>query len=507
MRPALRPGGEGRGSSPGGMLAKRILYPVLMMAGDLFSFHLALWISYTLRVGFLARWVPFSFSQTFGDLLSRVWMPLVVVVVFAYEGLYTKREPFWEETRTVIRGLFLSFLAIFSIVSLGKLSDEISRVVVVGTGLLSLVLVPLVRVRWKPILHRMGVGVKKAVLLGNNPIGHMAHLGLFRDHYMGIRIAGFVSLPEAPDEFGVMERSDPEPLPENQTLPLPCLGSIEDLGEIVRTERIRGAVVAVPHMRREDLASLIERVQRSVVTVYVVPNVAQVSLLNSELLYLFYEEMFLLGIHNNLKSRLNRLVKSFSDVVIAFVIVLPLLPILAGIALMVAISSPGSILFSQRRVGRGGKCFNIYKFRTMYEGAEQILEKILEEDPELEDEYRRNRKLRNDPRITSVGRFLRKTSLDELPQLFNVLKGEMSLVGPRPAMKEEMKKYYRDLESEYGLVKPGMTGLWQVSGRSHNNFSMRVRLDLWYIRNWSLWLDLVILVRTVGVVFGRRGAL
>ncbi|EQD34877.1 Undecaprenyl-phosphate galactose phosphotransferase, WbaP, partial [mine drainage metagenome] len=142
-------------------------------------------------------------------------MPLVVLVVFAYEGLYTKRKPFWEETRTVVRALFLSFLAIFSIVSLGKLSGEISRAIVVETGLLSLGLVPLVRIRWKPLLHRRGIGVKKTVLIGDNPVGRLAHLGLFRDHYMGIRIAGFLGVPgdseepsRSPDLFPGKEEKD-----------------------------------------------------------------------------------------------------------------------------------------------------------------------------------------------------------------------------------------------------------------------------------------------------------
>jgi Undecaprenyl-phosphate galactose phosphotransferase WbaP len=238
-----------------------------------------------------------------------------------------------------------------------------------------------------------------------------------------------------------------------------------------------------------------------------VPNISHVSLLNSELLYLFYEEMFLVGVHNNLKSRINRWFKESFDISLAILLCVPLLPVLITITLLLKFSSTGPVFFAQRRVGQNGKIFSIYKFRTMHYGAEELLADLLANNPSLEEEYRKNRKLRNDPRVTAFGRFLRRTSLDELPQLFNVLRGEMSLVGPRPAMEVEIKKYYQELESEYGLVKPGITGLWQVSGRSNNDFSMRVRLDLWYIKNWSLWLDLVILVRTVGVVLGRKGAL
>ncbi|EQD24047.1 MAG: Undecaprenyl-phosphate galactose phosphotransferase [Leptospirillum sp. Group IV 'UBA BS'] len=263
----------------------------------------------------------------------------------------------------------------------------------------------------------------------------------------------------------------------------------------------------MPHLRREELSLLIERVQRSVLSVYVVPNVAQVNLLNSELLYLFYEEMFLLGIHNNLKSPFTRWTKTSFDVVAAFLLCIPLLPLMAGIAVLVAASSPGPILFTQAEgPGVGADPFRIYKFRTMVEGADLVLERILEERPELRLEYEEKHKLSCDPRTTPIGRFLRKTSLDELPQIINVLKGEMSLVGPRPVTREELDLRYREAAADYCLVKPGMTGLWQVSGRSERGYDIRVRLDLWYLRNWSLWLDLVILVRTVGVVLGRKGA-
>ena len=493
------------------VIAKRALYPLLVMIGDLGAFYLSLWISYTLRTGVLNRWAPLPFYRTFEDLSSRIWMPLVVIVVFAYEGLYTKREPFWEETRTVVRALFLSFLAIFSIVSLGKLSGEISRAVVVGTGLLSLGLVPLVRGRWKPSLHRFGIGIKKTVLIGDNPVGRLAHLGLFRDHYMGIRITGFIVAPGEPgDPFSV---SDALPVKEGKEffsgegLPdLPYWGILDYLPEIVDREGIRGAIIAVPHLKREILGPLIERVQRSVLSVYVVPNVAQVSLLNSELLYLFYEEIFLLGIHNNLKSRLNRGIKSVFDSVVAFLLCVPLLPVLATVALLVAATSSGPVLFTQRRVGKYGKIFNIYKFRTMYEGAEGMLQRVFDDCPDLRKEYERTHKISDDPRVTPIGRFLRKTSLDELPQIFNVLQGDMSLVGPRPVTQEEIDYRYREAGEDYCMVKPGMTGLWQVSGRSDTGYGLRIRLDIWYIRNWSLWLDLVILVRTVGVVFARKGA-
>ena len=140
------------------------------------------------------------------------------------------------------------------------------------------------------------------------------------------------------------------------------------------------------------------------------------------------------------------------------------------------------------------------------DGAEAKLDALLAKNPDLKQEFDEKQKLENDPRITSIGKFLRKTSLDELPQIINVLRGEMSLVGPRPVTLEELDARYRENGEIYALVKPGITGLWQVSGRSIRGYEVRVRLDLWYIRNWSLWLDLVLLVRTLGVVLGKKGS-
>ena len=489
----------------------RGLFPLFVMAGDLVGFYFSLWLSYRFRTQLFERWFPFPFTQTFADLLSRTWMPIVVIVAFSFEGLYTKRRPFWEETRSVVRATVISYLAIFSIVSLGRLSDQVSRAVIAGTGILFLGLAPLIRFHWKPFLHHLGIGVKRALLIGDNPVGRLAQLGLFRDHYMGIRLVGFLQIQKelegTPFEREIVCKEVSTEVRSNESCPpLPCMGPLDNLKDVVQQEMIRGAVVAMPYLRREELLPLIDKIQRDVPSVYVVPNIAQVNLLNSELLYLFYEEMFLLGIHNSLKFRLNRWGKAVFDVSVAFLLCIPLTPLLGVIAILVAISSPGPILFLQKRIGRDGRAFQIYKFRTMYIEAQSMLEVILKQNPALALEYQKNRKLKNDPRITPIGRFLRRTSLDELPQLLNVLRGEMSLVGPRPAMEEEMLKYYGNLESEYRLVKPGITGLWQVSGRSNNDFLMRVRLDLWYIRNWSLWLDFVILVRTVGVVIGRKGA-
>jgi undecaprenyl-phosphate galactose phosphotransferase len=168
-------------------------------------------------------------------------------------------------------------------------------------------------------------------------------------------------------------------------------------------------------------------------------------------------------------------------------------------------SDGGPAFYFQNRIGKNGKAFKCWKFRSMVTNADQILKEILEKDPVAREEYARDYKLKDDPRITKVGHFLRKSSLDEIPQLYNVLKGEMSLVGPRPVVKAE-EVYYGDKFEQYMAVRPGITGLWQVSGRNDVSYDQRVALDVWYVQNWSVWTDLVILFKTTFVVLYRKGA-
>lgn len=178
---------------------------------------------------------------------------------------------------------------------------------------------------------------------------------------------------------------------------------------------------------------------------------------------------------------------------------------LFGLLSIAGLFDRGPVFFSHRRVGRYGRPFSCYKFRTMVPNGEKVLEDLLARDPVARQEWETSFKLKNDPRVTRLGGFLRKTSLDELPQLWNVLKGDMSLVGPRPIIENELR-YYGDHTLEYFSVRPGMTGLWQISGRSNTSYETRVELDTLYVRNWSISADFLILFKTADVVFGRGGA-
>ena len=179
-------------------------------------------------------------------------------------------------------------------------------------------------------------------------------------------------------------------------------------------------------------------------------------------------------------------------------------PFLGLIALVIKLDSPGSVFYHQRRIGRNGNAFDLIKFRTMHLNADQILADKLAGDPASRHEWDRYQKLRRDPRITRAGRLLRKFSLDELPQLWNVFKGEMSLVGPRPMM-EDQRELYGESFKEYIRIAPGMTGLWQVSGRNDTSFVRRAELDSEYNQRWSVWLDIFILFKTIKIVIWQQG--
>lgn len=193
------------------------------------------------------------------------------------------------------------------------------------------------------------------------------------------------------------------------------------------------------------------------------------------------------------------------DILIAVTALILLSPLMLFIIVLMKITDPGPIFFGHKRVGFDGQHFPCYKFRSMATNSAELLQKLLQSDPVAKAEWEASQKLRNDPRVTRIGRILRETSLDELPQLFNVLKGDMSLVGPRPIVDDEIPRYSHRI-SAYKRVRPGVTGMWQVNGRSDTSYAARVKFDSYYVRNWSVLLDLRILFKTVGVVLKRDGS-
>jgi Undecaprenyl-phosphate galactose phosphotransferase WbaP len=212
-----------------------------------------------------------------------------------------------------------------------------------------------------------------------------------------------------------------------------------------------------------------------------------------------------LQVRNNLLHAGSRIAKRAIDLGFCLALLPLVLPLMAVIALLITVESGLPVFYSQKRLGQDGRTFHIWKFRTMVRNAAEVLECSLASSPELQKEWAENQKLRNDPRITRIGKALRKASLDELPQLWNIVKGEMSLVGPRPIVHDEIAKY-KEAYPLYTKTIPGLTGLWQVSGRNHTTYDERITYDSYYVRNWSFWMDIYLLARTVTVVLTGDGA-
>jgi len=253
----------------------------------------------------------------------------------------------------------------------------------------------------------------------------------------------------------------------------------------------------------EALPLLLDQLNQRFQRVWLVPNlleVASVWITPRDL-----QGHLALELRNNLLEPRNVILKRVIDLLLSSVLALLTFPVMVIIGLLIRLDSPGPLLLRQTRLGRRGRPFTIYKFRTMHRNAQALLERHLDNDEAARREWQAHRKLRRDPRVTRVGRLLRRLSLDELPQLWNVLRGEMSLVGPRPIMTDEIDRY-GERAHLYTQVLPGLTGLVQVSGRSNLAYERRVRLDAYYSRNWSVWLDILILARTLVVVMRTDGA-
>ncbi|WP_086544557.1 undecaprenyl-phosphate galactose phosphotransferase WbaP, partial [Klebsiella pneumoniae] len=238
--------------------------------------------------------------------------------------------------------------------------------------------------------------------------------------------------------------------------------------------------------------------------VSVIPTLRGMPLDSTDMSFIFSHEVMIFRVQHNLAKWSSRVLKRLFDIVGSLVILSILSPALLYISRKVK-QDGGPAIYGHERIGKGGKSFKCLKFRSMIINSKEVLEELLAKDEDARREWESTFKLKNDPRITKIGAFLRRTSLDELPQLFNVLKGEMSLVGPRPIITAELVRYNEEVDY-YLLSKPGMTGLWQVSGRSDVDYETRVYLDAWYVKNWSMWNDIAILFKTISVVLRKDGA-
>ena len=479
------------------MNIKKFIRVIAFITIDFCAVYGIVWIAYTTRslIGEYGILDPLTTPWSYFS-LHAVWMAVFLAVFSLYEGLYTKRYLFLEEARTMIRMISFWSFSIIVILALSHEMQNFSRTIIIMIFSFSLLLIPLVHYFGKKALIILGLYRAPMLIIGAGNAGLAAAHGILSKPYLGYNLIGF--LDDDP------EKKDTDLKIGNDRFPV--LGSLSTIDIIVKQYDIRSVVIAIPSLPTDKLTEITNKAHHLVRRIMVIPNIKGISLTNTELHYLFDQQLFLLKLSNNLDSYINVSVKRIFDVIVSISLLPILLPLIIFIGILIKLESPGPVFFTHRRVGKRGVLIPILKFRSMYRDSKERLDQILRTDVEAKAEWETNFKLKNDPRITKVGSFLRTTSLDELPQIFNVLAGQMSLVGPRPVIQEEIDKYYRDDADYYHMVLPGITGLWQVNGRSETSYKYRVGIDIWYVLNWSLWLDIVILFKTIKVVLKKEGA-
>jgi exopolysaccharide biosynthesis polyprenyl glycosylphosphotransferase len=418
-----------------------------------------------------------------------IGLTLLVIAIFRIEGLYfpARGRTYLDEVYTLVNGTTTATLLTMAITFFVR-PLVYSRAVYVYTALLIVALLGTARAIERvvrPRLRQRGIGVDRVLIVGAGEAGLALMRNIVAQPDLAYQVVGFVD-----DQW---ERG------HTDIGRFKALGGTENLSQILRESSVDEVIVTLPWTAREKIIAIMELCQRMDVAAKVVPDLFQLSL--GRVAIDDVGGVPLIGVRETKIGTWNSILKRATDLVGSVLLIILLAPLMALIALVIRLDSPGPIIFTQKRIGRGNRPFVAYKFRSMRVGAE-------EEQAQLNGLNEASGplfKIRNDPRLTRLGRWIRRMSLDELPQLFNVLRGEMSLVGPRPPMASEVEQY-QEWHKRRLEVSPGITGMSQVSGRSELQFDEMVMLDIYYIENWSLWLDLWIMLRTVPTVLLARGA-
>lgn len=471
--------------------AERLLLIIVLTCVDLVMVLAGFWLAYNIRFEIGITWFyqhevpPTDFYKSLVFLIAPGWL-----FVFRLFGLYDFKNLFGgtrEYAQAFNASTFCMMLMILFIF-FGE-TREIARAWVILSWLLVSVGVMSGRFLLRRTVQNLranGRFLTAALIIGANEEGLAIAEQLQANPKAGVWLAGF-----ADDELG----------PGSELLPnVPVLGSVDAIGLLVRQHGIQEIIVASTALPREKLLQLFTAFgSEDNITIRMSSGLYE--LLTTGVEVQEFGNVPLLSVNKVRLTGVDVIMKTLLDTLLSLGALLVFLPAMAAMAIAIRLDSPGPIFHLRRVVGVGGKAFNALKFRTMYVDADERLAR----DPELRREFELNHKLKNDPRVTRIGRFLRRTSLDELPQLINVLLGQMSLVGPRMITAEERARYGK-WRMNLSTVKPGITGLWQVSGRSDVSYEERVMLDMNYIRNYSIWFDLQILWQTIPAVLKSRGA-
>ena len=460
-----------------------ILFLLFDYAGVVLSEHLAFilrdWLDTWNRVTYI-----YSDSYIYGA------VPLLFLIFLGQSRTYRQMKPVVDTMRDIFKSVFAGWIASIIIIYFLKASQQSSRLFIILFGLFVLINVCVIRYVVLKILKRRNIFCEPIILIGAGLTAE--RLIKFWQEDLGYR-------------YKIVGLIDDKPV--SKTLPknFPLLGGFDEAKSIIRAAQVKTVIIAAPGLGKEKLQELISKIQPYVKNISFIPDLIGTPMSSAELSILFSEKILMLNLRNNLSRPYNRAIKRIFDLTLTICGGLMISPVLLIIAILVGIDNRGRIIFAHKRVGAAGKKFPCYKFQTMIPNAEEKLKEYLAANPEARREWEETFKLTNDPRVTKLGNFLRRTSLDELPQLWNVIRGEMSLVGPRPIVQAEVSRYGKNIR-EYYMVPPGITGMWQVSGRSDTTYPERVAMDTWYVRNWSVWIDIMYLFKTVKAVFTAKGA-
>ncbi len=429
--------------------------------------------------------------------LGQPVIDLVMIIALIFVGArylvgdYSRRQLFWDGARATTTALLISGIVYCAALSLLEPGGLMAGILV----WLSLIfMLPTARQVMRLLLGRMGVWHLPTAIIGTSPMAQEVIPVLGQQLALGLKVRWVV--PESPEKHlsNAFANLIPVSVPPDQLVPALMAAGCRQ-------------VILVPDDRtNSNQNDLIDQLVGADIAVAIVPSLRRLPLYGLSTNYFFGKDLLLLQVRNNLARLPQRIFKRSLDIVGAFVLTVLMVPVFLVFAFLIWKEDHGPVFFRQSRVGRGGRDFTCWKFRTMVVDAEDQMARWETEDPVLLARYcESNFKLQADPRVTRIGVWMRRNSLDELPQLFNVLLGDMSLVGPRPLLHRELPNYGAVI-SLYERVRPGITGLWQISGRSHTTFAERISYDEWYIKNWTVWYDLVILLQTVWVLLKGQGA-
>lgn len=423
------------------------------------------------------------------------YIPLVLVflVVYFITGLYTAVgvNPI-EELRAQTIVTSVTFLGLMALSFWFRNAESFSRASFILGWLFALILLPAGREVVRAVLARHGLWGEPIAIIGFGEQGSEILDFLQKNPHLGfnpvVLINGFKHHNHA-------EKPTDIPVVKAQVL------ASQDFSKYLKG--IQTAILVEPDIPEEFMRSVVEQYGFQFSNLILISNTQRFG----SLWVTPFDIGGILGlkVRQNLMSRWQKMLKRLLDISIILIASPLLFPLIGFISLLIWIDSRGSIFYGHNRIGQYEKKIKVWKFRTMVENADEVLEFHLNQNPDLKKEWESYQKIKSDPRVTRVGRFLRKFSLDELPQVINVIKGEMSLVGPRPIIQQEVH-HYGSRYNIYLQVKPGITGLWQISGRNNLDYDTRVRLDEYYVRNWSFWFDIYILAHTLGATISGSGA-